>query len=137
MQEKLAVALEQLKSAKVQMTHRTLRRQVSLFEFEESQEIEFNGHRSIGSYEDHLHTFFLPCKKMVDQMMNDSKEYPQTLIKEFDLASYEIKEFRRRYFPRKHTHLMFQRVEFQKTKYLDVSDDEALKKNSGLLNRPR
>jgi hypothetical protein len=46
MKENLTVVLEQLKTARIQVGRRTLRKQVNLFEFDNSHEIEFNGHHS-------------------------------------------------------------------------------------------
>jgi hypothetical protein len=56
MKEKLAVVLEQLKTAKIQVSQRTLRKQVNLFEYDDSPDIEFNGHRSLPSLQEHLFT---------------------------------------------------------------------------------
>ena len=72
MKELLNNALEQLKIARIHVNPRSLRKQISLFEIDDSHDVEFNGSKSTGTYQQHLYSFYLPCKRLVDEMMNDS-----------------------------------------------------------------
>jgi hypothetical protein len=62
MKELLNNALEQLKIARVTINPRSLRKQISLFETDDSQEVEFNGSKTPSGYHEQLYAFYLPCK---------------------------------------------------------------------------
>jgi hypothetical protein len=128
MKEKLAVVLEQLKTAKIQVSQRTLRKQVNLFEYDDSPDIEFNGHRSLPSLQEHLFTFYTPIKQQVDAMVQSADMQPHSLKKDFDLACFEIREFRKRYFPKDNYDVLFHRVELHKSTPLELKKDEGIKK---------
>jgi hypothetical protein len=133
MKEKLTVVLEQLKTAKIQVSQRTLRKQVSLFEFDDSHEIEFNGYKSIPALQEHLYSFYNLVKLFVDEMLNSSSGQPESLKREFDLASFEVREFRQRYFPKDNTEVLFHRVELHKSTPKEFTSDLAIKKNPELF----
>ena len=136
MKEKLAVVLEQLKTAKIQVSQRTLRKQVNLFEYDDSPDIEFNGHRSLPSLQEHLFTFYTPIKQHVDAMVQSADMQPHSLKKDFDLACFEIREFRQRYFPKDNYDVLFHRVELHKSTPLELTKDEGIKKNPELFSCP-
>ena len=133
MKENLTVVLEQLKTAKIQVSRRTLRKQINLFEFDDSHEIEFNGHQSTNSLEDYLYNLYSPIKRQVDDLVNNLPKEPQELQKDFDLASFEVKEFRQRYFPKENIEVLLHRVELHKSTPLELKQDEAIKKNPELF----
>jgi hypothetical protein len=133
MKEKLAVVLEQLKTAKIQVSQRTLRKQVNLFEYDDSPDIEFNGHRSLPSLQEHLFTFYTPIKQQVDALVQSADMQPHSLKKDFDLACFEIREFRQRYFPKDNYDVLFHRVELHKSTPLELTKDEGIKKNPELF----
>jgi len=114
MKELLNNALAQLKIARIQVTSRSFRKQISLFEIDDSQDIEFNGSKSAGAYHEHLYTYYLPCKRLVDDMMNESLNNADSIKREFDLFCFEIQEFRHRYFPKDNVNVLLHRVEFHK-----------------------
>ena len=94
MKELLNNALEQLKIARIHVNPRSLRKQISLFEIDDSHDVEFNGSKSTGTYQQHLYSFYLPCKRLVDEMMNDSLDKSDSIKREFDLYCFEIREFK-------------------------------------------
>jgi hypothetical protein len=69
MKELLNNVLAQLRIARINVNPRSLRKQITLFEIDDSQEVEFNGLKSTVTYHEHLYTFYLPCKRLVDEMM--------------------------------------------------------------------
>ena len=136
MKELLNNALEQLKIARIHVNPRSLRKQISLFEIEDSHDVEFNGSKSTGTYQQHLYSFYLPCKRQVDEMMNDSLDKADSVKREFDLFCFEIREFRQRYFPKDYVDVLLHRVELHKSTSRELVNSEAIKKNSGLFYRP-
>ncbi len=86
-------ALAQLRIARINVNPRSLRKQITLFEIDDSQEVEFNGLKSTVTYHEYLYTFYLPCKRLVDEMVNDSLDKADSIKKEFDLYCFEIREF--------------------------------------------
>jgi capsid protein len=122
MKELLNKALEQLKIARVTINPRSLKKQISLFEIEDSQEVEFNGSKTPSKY--------LPCKQLVDQMMNESLHQAHEIKREFDLYCFEIREFRQRYFPKEYVDVLLYRVELHKSSSKELINSEDIKKNS-------
>ncbi|MFM6945616.1 MAG: hypothetical protein ACKOWW_00590 [Flavobacteriales bacterium] len=135
MKELLNEALEQLKIARVTINHRSLKRQISLFEYDDSIDVEFNGSKSPGSYHEHLYSYYLPCKQLVDQMMNDSLEQAHSIKREFDLYCFEIREFKQRYFPKEHIELLMHRIEFQKSTPKELVHSKSVKKKFSTISR--
>ena len=133
MKELLNNALEQLKIARIHVNPRSLRKQISLFEIEDSHDVEFNGSKSTGTYQQHLYSFYLPCKRQVDEMMNDSLDKADSVKREFDLYCFEIREFRQRFFPKDYVEVLLHRVELHKSTSRELVNSEAIKKNSGLF----
>lgn len=136
MKELLNNALEQLKIAKIHVNPRSLRKQISLFEIDDSQDVEFNGSKSAGAYQEQLYTYYLPCKRLVDEMMNESLKNADSIKREFDLFCFEIREFRHRYFPKENVDVLLHRLELHKSTTRELVNSEAIKKNSGLFYRP-
>ena len=130
MKELLNKALDQLKIAKVTINPRSLKKQISLFEIDDSQEVEFNGSKTPSSYHEKLYTFYLPCKQLVDQMMNESLHQANEIKREFDLYCFEIREFRQRYFPKEYVDVLLHRVELRKSSSKELINSEDIKKNS-------
>jgi len=130
MKELLNKALDQLKIAKVIINPRSLKKQISLFEIDDSQEVEFNGSKTPSSYHEKLYTFYLPCKQLVDQMMNESLHQANEIKREFDLYCFEIREFRQRYFPKEYVDVLLHRVELHKSSSKELINSEGIKKNS-------
>ncbi len=130
MKELLNKALDQLKIAKVTINPRSLKKQISLFEIDDSQEVEFNGSKTPSSYHEKLYTFYLPCKQLVDQMMNESLHQANEIKREFDLYCFEIREFRQRYFPKEYVDVLLHRVELHKSSSKELINGEDIKKNS-------
>ncbi len=130
MKELLNKALDQLKIAKVTINPRSLKKQISLFEIDDSQEVEFNGSKTPSSYHEKLYTLYLPCKQLVDQMMNESLHQANEIKREFDLYCFEIREFRQRYFPKEYVDVLLHRVELHKSSSKELINSEDIKKNS-------
>ncbi len=129
-------ALAQLKIARINVNSRSFRKQISLFEFEDSQEVEFNGSKSPFIYHEHLYTYYLPCKKHVDEIMQDAFNQADSVKREFDLYCFEIREFRQRYFPKDYVDVLLHRVEFHKSTSRELVNNESIKKNSNLFYNP-
>jgi hypothetical protein len=133
MKELLNNALAQLRIARINVNPRSLRKQITLFEIDDSQEVEFNGLKSTVTYHEYLYTFYLPCKRLVDEMMNDSLDKADSIKREFDLYCFEIREFRQRFFPKDYVEVLLHRVELHKSTSRELVNSEAIKKNSGLF----
>lgn len=136
MKELLNNALEQLKIARIHVNPRSLRKQISLFEIDDSHDVEFNGSKSTGTYQQHLYSFYLPCKRLVDEMMNDSIDKADSIKREFDLYCFEIREFKHLFFPKDFVNVLLNRIEFHKSIPRELVNSEAIKKNSGLFYCP-
>ena len=136
MKELLNNALEQLKIAKIHVNPRSLRKQISLFEVDDSHDVEFNGSKSTGTYQQHLYSFYLPCKRLVDEMMNDSLDKSDSIKREFDLYCFEIREFKHLFFPKDFVNVLLNRIEFHKSIPRELVNSEAIKKNSRLFYCP-
>jgi hypothetical protein len=133
MKELLNNVLEQLKIARINVNPRSFRKQISLFEIDDSQEVEFNGLKSTVTYHEYLYTYYLPCKKLVDEMMNNSLNQADSIKREFDLYCFEIREFRQRFFPKDYVEVLLHRVELHKSTSRELVKSEAIKKNSRLF----
>jgi hypothetical protein len=130
MKELLNNALAQLKIARITINPRSLRKQISLFDVDDSQDVEFNGSKTAGAYHEHLYTFYLPCKRLVDEMMNNSLNQADSIKREFDMFCFEIREFRQRYFPKEYVDVLLHRVELHKSSSRELVNSEGIKKNS-------
>jgi hypothetical protein len=135
MKEILNKALMQLKIAQVTIHPKSFKKQISLFEIDDSQDVEFNGSKSPGSYHEQLYTFYLPCKQLVDQMMNESLHQAHAIKRDFDLFCFEIREFKHLFFPKDFVNVLLNRIEFHKSIPRELVNSEAIKKNSGLFYR--
>lgn len=130
MNQTLISALEQVKMAKVQVFPRSVKKQINLFEDDISSEISFNGHNTPLSYQHYLEGYYIACKLVIGQEMNLKQSQLEELKRQFDLAKFEVREFRLRYFPKNDTDTLFYRVEFAKSVRLNSLHDDGLKKNS-------
>ncbi len=129
MHQNLQNALEQAKLAKVQVLPRSSRRQMNLFEDDTSPEINFNGHYHLSAYQHHLDRFYADCKSYV--ALQDTSYLGETtmrLKRDLDMAIFEVKEFKRRYFPKDDLDFLMTRVEFVKTPRPPGPEDEVVKK---------
>jgi len=130
MKELLNNALEQLKIARINVTTRSFRKQISLFDIDDSQDVEFNGSKSTVTYQQQLYSFYLPCKMQVDEMMNDSLDKADSIKREFDLFCFEIREFKHLYFPKDFVNVLLSRVELHKSTSRELLNSESIKKKS-------
>ena len=133
MKKLLNNALEQLKIARINVNTRSFRKQITLFDMDDSQDVEFNGSKSPIGYHEQLYSFYLPCKNLVDEMMNDALNQADLIKREFDLYCFEIREFRQRYFPKDNYEILFYRVELHKSVSRELAVSEAIKKNPSLF----
>ena len=67
MNQTLNTALDLVKTAKVQVFHRSVKKQINLFEGDMSSEINFNGYNNLVSYQHHLESFYSACKQEIGQ----------------------------------------------------------------------
>jgi hypothetical protein len=126
----LTETLVQLQVAKVQVHSHSVRKQVNLFEIETGPEINFNGHKTILDYQLFLDKIYKGYKVLVENQVNQGINNPDDIKKSLDLARFEIKEFKNRYFPKGNEIILFNRIEFIKTPKSDLINDIALKKKS-------
>jgi hypothetical protein len=133
MKELLNNALEQLKIARISLNTRSFRKQFTLFDLDDSQDVEFNGAKSPVSYHEQLYSFYLPCKRLVDEKMNEALNQSDSVKREFDLYCFEIREFRQRYFPKDNYEVLFYRLELHKSVQRELAGSEAIKKNTSLF----
>jgi hypothetical protein len=128
MNRTLISTLEQLRIAKVQVLSLSMRKQISLFDFETGPEIIFNGFNSIILYQGGLDKLYEECKKSLEHELNQMVQSPVDLKMSLDLSRFEIKAFKNRYFPKNNEIVLFNRVEFNKTPMADLSNNLSLKK---------
>jgi len=124
----LTETLVQLQVAKVQVHSHSIRKQINLFDIETGPEINFNGHKSILNYQTFLDTIYKDYKALVETQVNQGTEKPEEVQKSLDLARFEIKEFKNRFFPKDNELVLFNRIEFIKTPRTDLFNDINLKK---------
>jgi len=124
----LTETLVQLQVAKVQVHSHSVRKQINLFDIETGPEINFNGHKSILNYQTFLDTIYKDYKALVETQVNQGTEKPEEVQKSLDLARFEIKEFKNRFFPKDNELVLFNRIEFIKTPRTDLFNDINLKK---------
>jgi len=133
MNQTLNTALDLVKTAKVQVFPRSVKKQINLFEGDMTSEINFNGYNNPVSYQHHLESFYLECKQEIAQQISLGLNQLEDLKRQFDLAKFEVREFRQRYFPKNDNDALFQRVEFVKSPRIDHISDDGIKKNSQLF----
>lgn len=133
MNQTLNTALDLVKTAKVQVFPRSVKKQINLFEGNMSSEINFNGYNNPVTYQHHLETFYLACKQEIAQEISHGLNQMEDLKRQFDLAKFEVREFRQRYFPKNDNEALFQRIEFVKSPRIDHMSDDGIKKNSQLF----
>ncbi len=133
MNQTLNTALDLVKTAKVQVFPRSVKKQINLFEGEMSSEINFNGYNNPVSYQHHLDAFYSACKQEIAQEISTGLNQLEDLKRQFDLAKFEVREFRQRYFPKNDNEALFQRIEFVKSPRIDHISDDGIKKNSQLF----
>lgn len=126
----LTETLVQLQVAKVQVHSHSVRKQVNLFDIETGPEINFNGHKTILDYQLFLDKIYKEYKTIVETQLNQGYDTPEEVKKSLDLARFEIKEFKNRYFPKGNEIILFNRIELIKTPRTDLINDVALKKKS-------
>ena len=126
----LKETLEQLQVAKVQVLSHSVKKQINLFEMETGPEINFNGHKSIIDYQQFLDKIYREYKNLVESQVDHGRNNSEEVKKSLDLARFEIKEFKNRYFPKGNELILFNRIEFIKTPKPDLFNDSALKKKS-------
>ena len=129
-------ALEQAKMARIQVFPRSARRQTSLFVDDMTSDISFNGFTNASAYGHHLDSFYASCKQQlsadISQGLNDLDDLKRLL----DLAKFEVREFRHRYFPRNDSYLLLDRIELVKSPRTENLNDEGIKKNPELFPYP-
>jgi hypothetical protein len=128
MNKTLISTLEQLRFAKIQVLSLSMRKQISLFDFETGPEISFNGFNSILLYQGELDKLYDECKKSLEKELNQVIQSPVELKMSLDLSRFEIKAFKNRYFPKDNELVLFNRVEFIKTPRTELSSNLSLKK---------
>jgi hypothetical protein len=133
MNQTLNTALDLVKTAKVQVFPRSVKKQINLFEGDMSSEINFNGYNNPVTYQQHLESFYLACKQEIAQEISHGLNQMEDLKRQFDLAKFEVREFRQRYFPKNDNEALFQRIEFVKSPRIDHISDDGIKKNSQLF----
>jgi hypothetical protein len=123
----LSSVFEHLIIAKVQVLSKSTKRQVNLFDIDTLPEIQFNGFRSPQDYQHFLETFYREIQKQVDQILNQEKNALNEVLRKFDLARFEVKTFRKQYFPKDQKQVLFGRVVLIKNSLVDSILNEDLK----------
>lgn len=129
-------ALEQARMAKIQVFPRSARRQTSLFDDDMTSDISFNGFTNASAYGHHLDSFYADCKQQVGADIAQGLNDLDGLKRLLDLAKFEVREFRHRYFPKNDSFLLLDRIELVKTPRSEYLNDEGIKKNSELFPYP-
>ncbi len=124
----LRETLLQLQLAKVQVHPHSIKKQINLFDIETGPDINFNGHKSILDYQAFLDKIYIEYKTLVETEVNKGFDKPEEIQKSLDLARFEIKEFKNRFFPKGNELVLFNRIELIKTPRTDLYSDLTLKK---------
>lgn len=123
----LSSVFDHLINAKVQIHSKSTRRQINLFDLDTLPEIQFNGFRSPQDYQRYLEVFYRETQKQVDQILNQGQNALNEVLRKFDLARFEIKSFRKQYFPKDQKQILLGRVVFIKYSLADSILNEDLK----------
>jgi hypothetical protein len=127
---------DQLTKAEVCVNKKTARRQISLFEFENSPDLEFNGCKTLSDYQSNIYVFYIECKLKVDDLLNTHFDHSDLIKKEFDLHCFEVQEFRNRFFPKDYIEVLFSRVKLHRSNSYELLNSDTIKKNPRLLYYP-
>ena len=115
MKKNLTIALEALKVARLSFKRPSAQRKVLLFPDPGTDGLEFNGFNTLSSYGTHLHSLYVNFKRELDAQVNArATEDCMELVRELNLLHYEIKSFRRGYFPKGKPGERLERVEIVK-----------------------
>ncbi len=128
MNQTLNNALEIVRMAKVQVFPNSVKKRINLFEEEMLAEINFNGYDNLISYQHHLEVSYSECKKEIAQDINLGISQLEELKRQFDIAKFEVKEFRQRNFPKNDNDTLFHRIQFIKSARIDHISDGGVKK---------
>jgi hypothetical protein len=131
--EHLNKILNQLKKVNVRVSPKTTRKQVNLFDVENIPEIQFNGFPSLSAYQQHIDELYAEYKAFVTAFMvnsaNQDHDPSHDLKIKLDDARFELKAFRKRYFPKSHTGTLMSRVEFSRATPSTKMDEATLKQS--------
>lgn len=115
MKKNLTIALEALKVARLSFKRPSAQRRVLLFPDPSTDGLEFNGFNTLSGYGAHLHSLYVNFKRELDaQVTARATEDCMELVRELNLLHYEIKSFKRGFFPKGKPGERLERVEIVK-----------------------
>ena len=127
MTEFLNELFAELLHPKVQFLSKLPRKQVNLFEIENAIEIQFNGFRHPQSYQEHLDRHYRRNRDRIEELILSEIKHPAELKKRLDIAGFEIKSFRKRFYPKNNSKLLLGRVDILKSQLKEINNNETLK----------
>lgn len=123
----LTSVFEHLKNANVQILTTTSKRQINLFEIDGLPEIHFNGFKSPREYHKYLEAFYQQVQKVIHDLLSEGNMAVQDLLKLLDIAWFEVKTFRKQFFPKDQKQILFSRVEIHKGDFGNYKELEGLR----------
>ena len=126
MKTNLTTILDALKEANIAIKRPSAQKNATLFVNPASNAVEFNGFSSLLDYRVFLSSLYVKCKLDIDGQLNERALIEALeLMQELSLLLFEVKEFKRQYFPKKPHSGLLERVIIQKnhTTRVVISDE--------------
>lgn len=128
MQHSLSKILEELKRATVVIGKPSMKRAINLFDWEEGEEVQFNGYTNPFQLKVFLNSRTAELNDAVDKAFNTMLlDDPDSLDEKLEVLLHEVESFKLMYFPDKKGNQRLDRVILQKSSGLDAVNSEAIK----------
>lgn len=129
MDEQILITLELLKTPKIKIINKAMKKQTQLFEADSPIDIQFNGYHSLSEYKAFLDSQFHKCKLALQSTMRTFIQELAQLKSKLEAVLLEIKLFRKMFFPKNNQELLFTRIEFLKSSLPIENYGDYLKKS--------
>ena len=128
MQHSLSKILEELKKATVVIGKPSMKRAINLFEWEEGEEVQFNGYSNPFQLKEFLNSKTAELNDAVDKAFNTMVlEDPISLDEKLEVLLHDVQSFQLMYFPGEKGAQRLDRVILQRSSGLDAVNSEAIK----------
>ena len=119
----LELILEEISKAEVKLGRNTGRVALDLFEYQEVQDLSFNGYTSLYDYDDYCESLLQGLKELIDRRLSEVSTR-EKVVRDIDLLIHEAISQEKRYFPKKSPEDWFLKLHFKIKHQKDkISDD--------------
>jgi hypothetical protein len=127
MEKSLNTTLQALKVARISLRRPSTQRKTLLFMEKGAEGLEFNGYDTLQAYRTSLMSLYADCKIAVNSQVNArSNTEPLELLRELSMLHFDVKDFKRLYFPKGNELFPLSRVEMDKSAAI-AAEDETLR----------